>query len=160
MNMDISNLVPMQGVGAGEPDRSLRRQRRLLAAASNKTVNIDLDNLVKDIIAAFRSHGHICNVMTHISDTQWDQVENALRVILDPRTGWQALNPLAENIVDLLCADRGVTGRIVKPYFKSLLAKMLPSDAVTCICIHVACLFDELESRRRERIRLSRGTAK
>ena len=149
-----------KGLAREERDRSLRRQRQLLAAASNKTVNIDLDNLVKDIVAAFRSHGHICNVMTHISDTQWAQVENALRVILDPRTGWQALNPLAENIVDLLCADRGVTGRIVKSYFKSLLGKMFPSDVVTRICIRVACLFDELESRRRERTRLSRGTAK
>ena len=157
MNMNVPNLVPVLGVGAEERDKILERQRQLLASASNKAVNFDPDNLVKNIVAAFRSHGHICNVMTHISGTQWDQVENALRVILDPRTERQALNSLAENIVDLLCANRGVTGRIVKPYFESLLAKMLPSDVATWICIHVGYLFDDLESQSRGTIRLSRG---
>ncbi|MVA98689.1 hypothetical protein GN330_15695 [Nitratireductor sp. CAU 1489] len=97
--------------------------------------------------SAFRAHGHICNVMTHISGGHWDRVEDALRLILDPRAGRSDLTPLAENIVELLSADAGVTGRIVKPYFATLMARLLPADAAATLCAHLACLSVEAGAR-------------
>ncbi|MEO9612768.1 MAG: hypothetical protein ABJG86_12865 [Nitratireductor sp.] len=97
--------------------------------------------------SAFRAHGHICNVMTHISGGRWDRVEDALRLILDPRAGRADLTPLAENIVELLSADAGVTGRIVKPYFETLMARLLPADAAATLCAHLACLSVEAGAR-------------
>lgn len=156
MNMNVGDFVPVQAVGGPECDAILRRPGRLVGPGLDMTADSGHDELVKTVVASFRRHGHICNVLTHISGVRWDRVEKALRAILDPRTGWQELDPLAENIVDLLCTDGGVTGRIMKPYFESLLAALLPPGVAARIRTQVVCLFDELEIQRRERLRLSR----
>lgn len=44
-------------------------------------------------------------------------LEQSLRRILDPATTSERLSPLEENILDLMCADRGITGRILKLTF-------------------------------------------
>jgi hypothetical protein len=47
-----------------------------------------------------------------------------LRVILDPATQHRDLTPLARNMIDLMIAERGDTGRIFKPYFDALLTAL------------------------------------
>jgi hypothetical protein len=107
--------------------------------------DIMLDDLVFRVAAAFRGHPHINNVLTHISGANWNAVEGALRVILDPRTGSGDLSPLARNIVDLMCADRGVTGRIVKPFYRGLLTDLLGIATASRFIAHVTSLFLESE---------------
>lgn len=156
MNMNFGDFVPVQAVGALERDAILRLQGRPIGFDSGLAADRGHDELVKTVVASFRRHGHICNVLTHISGVRWDRVEKALRAILHPQTRCRDLDPLAENIVDLLCADGGVTGRIMKPHFESLLAALLPAEVAARICTQVVCLFDELECQRRERLRPSR----
>jgi hypothetical protein len=105
-----------------------------------------LDDLVFRVAAAFRGHPHINNVLTHISGANWTAVEGALRVILDPRTGHGDLSPLGRNIVDLMCADRGVTGRIVKPFYRGLLADLLGETTASRFVADVTSLFLESEA--------------
>jgi hypothetical protein len=107
--------------------------------------DIVLDDLVFRVAAAFRGHPHINNVLTHISGANWNAVEGALRAILDPRTGSGDLSPLARNIVDLMCADRGVTGRIVKPFYRGLLTDLLGMATASRFIAHVTSLFLESE---------------
>jgi hypothetical protein len=106
---------------------------------------IALDDLVFFVVAAFRGHPHINNVLTHISGASWSQVEQALRVILDPCTGSHDLSPLARNIVELMCADRGVTGRVLKPFYRERLVTLLGDRVASRLIAHVTCLFLEYE---------------
>jgi hypothetical protein len=104
-----------------------------------------LPELVFLIVAAFRRHPHINNVLTHISGANWRHIEQALSAILDPNAGRGALSPLAINIIDLMCADRGITGRILKPYYGGLLRTILGEFAASRLIVHVTCLFIEHE---------------
>ena len=67
-----------------------------------------LDELVFSVVAAFRRHGHVDNVRSRISGGDWTEVEQALRSIPDPFAVRRDLSPPAQNIIDLMCADRGV----------------------------------------------------
>lgn len=95
----------------------------------SQLAHVDLDVLASALVAAFRAHSHINNVMTHISAARWDHIERALHIILNPAKVPVGLSRLEANIVDLLFAERGVTGRIAKPYFETLLARFLPTSA-------------------------------
>jgi len=106
---------------------------------------IALGDLAFLVVAGFRRHPHINNVLTHISGANWERVEQALRAILDPLTAGSELSPLARNIVDLMCADRGVTGRILKRYFRDLLAQILSPHLAALLTDHVTLLFLEFE---------------
>ena len=118
--------------------------------AFGENPEIAIDDLVFTVVAAFRRHPHINNVMTHISGARWERVEQVLRVILDPLAGSRDLSPLARNIVDLMCADRGVTGRILKPCFRDLLATVLSPRLAARLTAHVTCLFLEFEAAERQ----------
>ena len=115
---------------------------------------IAIGDLAFLVVAAFRRNPHINNVLTHISGANWQRVEEAQRAILDPLTASRDLTPLARNILDLICADRGVTGRIMKPYFRGLLARILSPQLAGLLTNHVGFLFLELEleSRLAERM--------
>lgn len=80
-----------------------------------------LDDLAFSLVAALHRHPHLSNVLTHISRASWPRIEHTLRVILDPATQRRDLTPLARNMLDLMVAQRGDTGRIFKPYFGALL---------------------------------------
>jgi hypothetical protein len=107
-----------------------------------------LDDLGFRLAAAFGRHGHICNVLTHISDGNWAKLEQALRTILDPQARSRDLSPLARNIIDLICADRGVTGRIMRPYFRSLLDAILEPKVAARFARQITVLFLEIEKAR------------
>lgn len=62
------------------------------------------------ICAAFRAHPHVSNVLTHISRAKWNEVERSIKSIIDPAMTGDDLSPLGRNIVDLLVAERGITG--------------------------------------------------
>jgi hypothetical protein len=109
------------------------------------SVPLDLDWLVPAWVGALRDHSHLSNVLTHISGRNWGDVERALGSIFDISIRSYDLSPLARNIVELLCADRGVTGRIMKPYFRAFLASELTADQARRLGVHVTTLFLELE---------------
>src|SRR5665647_27828 len=132
----------------GDPIRFSEHRRNVREYAMG-TVYGDREIAVGDlaflVVAGFRRQPHICNILTHISGAKWEQVEQALRAILDPLAASRDLTPLARNIVDLMCADRGVAGRILKPYFRDLLARVLSPHLAALLTDHVTLLFLEFE---------------
>ena len=98
----------------------------------------DYDELVWTLMAAFRWHPHVNNVLTHVCGSQWTKVEQALRAIVDPRTTRADLSSLARNIVELMWAERGVTGRILKPYLREVLVRNLTRQAARRLQLRIA----------------------
>ncbi len=96
----------------------------------------DVD-LAFPLVAALHRHPHLSNVLTHISRASWPRVEHTLRLLLDPATGARDLTPLALNMLDLICAERGDTGRIFKPYFHALLAALTEPDQADRLLAHM-----------------------
>lgn len=144
MNMMVGEIRPMEVHGSRQAAALMDELRQPpISLAVRDIAETPVATLATIVVANFRGHGHICNVMTHISGAKWDSVEEAIRFILDPHAGKPEMTPLAENIVDLLCAERGVTGRILKPYFEALLARLLPAEVATSMFAHVACLGGE-----------------
>jgi len=97
------------------------------------------------IFAALRAHPHINNVLAHISRAQWGEVERAPKRILDMSSVSDDLSPLEENIVDLMVGERGITGRILKPYFQSALHGLLEPSRAERLIRHINILYLELE---------------
>jgi|SRR5581483_1022261 len=97
------------------------------------------------IFAAFRAHPHINNVLTHISRSKWREVEQALDRIFDLSTTSDGLSPLEENIVELMVGERGITGKILKPYFQAALRRMLEPGPAERLIRHITALYLELE---------------
>jgi hypothetical protein len=106
--------------------RAVSGRRGAFTEAPDDRREVDLEALVLRLITAFRRHPHISNVLTHICAAQWERIEQALRVIFGPAVASGRLSPLADNLVELMWAERGVTGRILKPYLRELLASILP----------------------------------
>ena len=143
MNMMVgwAKVKPLETAGSGQIAALMEGLGEpTVRLATDHKADLAVSELAAVIVSHFRAHGHICNVMTHISGAQWDRVEEAIWVILDPTAGKLQLTSLAENIVDLLCAEREVTGRIVKPHFEGLLRQLLPTDVAARISTHVASL--------------------
>lgn len=149
----VGALPVVVGEGTAPPrngrDAPADGSPKLPPQAQEDRSEIVLKDLVFCVVAAFRRHPHLNNVLTHISGASWSRVEEALRVILDPRTGSRDLSPLARNIVDLMCADRGVTGRILKPYYRDLLTNVLGPRVAARLIANVTCLFLEYEAATR-----------
>jgi hypothetical protein len=133
-------IKPKDGVRAAASDNERQSVKQQDCA------DVNLDDLVFRVAAAFRGHPHLNNVLTHISGANWNAVEKALHVILDPREGSHDLSPLARNIVDLMCADRGVTGRILKPFYRERLVTLLGDRVASRLIAHVTSLFLESEA--------------
>ena len=96
------------------------------------------------VLVAFRVHPHLSNVLTHISGANWARVERSLNSIFDLATTSGRLSPLEQNIIDLMCADRGITGRIMKPYLQAVLRRVLEPDQAERLIRHINALFLEL----------------
>ncbi len=110
-------------------------------------VEFDLGDLVHTTVAVFRRHPHINNVMTHICAGQWERIGQALRLIFNPLATLNDLSALAQNIVELMCAERGITGRILKPYFHASLARVLPPRTAEYLRRHILRLFLKMKAR-------------
>jgi uncharacterized protein (DUF2249 family) len=139
----IGNLLKRQDAS---PDREIvaddiaSASGHVFPCTANDLPGVDLGDLVQRLVAAFRRHPHISNVMTHISGAKWERIEQALRAILDPSATQNDLAPLARNIVELMWAERGVTGRILKPYLHELFAGILPRPVADRLLGHIADL--------------------
>lgn len=120
--------------------------RGALPSSTDDPFDIDLDDLARGLVAAFRRHPHISNVMTHISGANWPRIEQALRTIFRPAALRDDLSPLARNIVELMWAERGVTGRILKPYLHELFARTLPQPVADRLLAHIAGLCEGLQA--------------
>ena len=107
--------------------------------------NIAPTELAFAVVASLRSHPHLSNVLTHISRGNWGQIEQAFVAILNPDTHATRLSALARNIVDLMCGDRGVTGRIFKPYYQELLSAILGKAVARRLIVNITSLFIEME---------------
>ena len=83
-----------------------------------------VDDLSFTLVALLRAEAHLCNVLTHISTGDWRAVEQAIIAILNSRTSSKKLSPVARNILELVCDDRGVTGRIMRPFFFNAIARI------------------------------------
>ncbi len=97
------------------------------------------------IFAAFRAHPHINNVLTHISHAKWVEVEKSLSRILDLSTTGDGLSPLEENILELMVGERGISGKILKPYFVTGLHRILGPSQAERLIRHVNALYLEFE---------------
>lgn len=106
---------------------------------------LSIDQLAFRMRVALRVHPHLSNVLTHISGANWAKVEQSLNAILDSATTSASLSPLDQNMVDLICADRGITGRIMKPYFHGVLRRILQPDRAERLIRHIDALFLALE---------------
>ena len=106
---------------------------------------LSIAELAFRVRVAFRVHPHLSNVLTHISGANWANVEQSLNAIFDVATKSGSLSPLEQNIVDLMCADRGITGRIMKPYFHAVLRGVLAPDRAERLIRHIDTLFLQLE---------------
>ncbi len=115
--------------------------------AAGTVLEFDLSDLVYTVVVMFRSHPHINNVLTHLCGGRWERIGQALCVILNPLATLNDLSPLAQNVVELMCAERGITGRVLKPYFHTLLAKVLPPRIAAYLRAHVLRLLHEMEMR-------------
>jgi hypothetical protein len=113
--------------------------------------SLEHEALVFALVVTFRAHSHINNVMTHISGARWDRIEHALRNILDPVTAPDGLSRLEVNILDLVCAERGVTGRILKPCFCSVLERFLPPGSTVHLKAHVQALHEAAQSHEADK---------
>ncbi len=90
----------------------------------SKSVTVTTDELSFTLVALLRADGHLCNVLTHISAGDWRAVERAIVAILNSRTSSKKLSPVARNILELVCDDRGVTGRLMRPFFFNAIARI------------------------------------
>lgn len=127
------------------PDTMLRRAPSLQTAPSERRQRLSTAELAFRIYAVFRAHPHISNVLTHISRAKWPEVEQALNLILDAATTSDRLSPLEQNVIDLMCAERGITGKILKPYFHGVLYRLLERNHAERLIRHVEGLFLDLE---------------
>lgn len=127
--------------------RARRGPRTANVSNSNLRPKLSTAELAFRIYAAFRAHPHICNVLTHISRAKWSEVERSISSILDPATTSDELSPLGKNIVDLMVAERGITGRILKPYFHAVLHRLIDPPQPERLIRHIESLFRDLERK-------------
>ncbi len=112
---------------------------------SERYPELSTTELAFRVFAAFRAHPHINNVLTHISRAKWAEVEKSLNRILDPVTTGDGLSPLEENIIELMVGERGITGKILKPYFLAALRRTVGPRRAERLARHVNTLYLELE---------------
>ena len=84
--------------------------------------------LAEDLSSAIRRHPHLGNVMTHISSGRWPQVDEALQPLFMPARKTFLVSPLTHNILELICDNRGTTGRIMQPFFQAFLSRYLEDE--------------------------------
>lgn len=124
-----------------------------------KASSPSLDQLVFIVAAGFRQHGHIGNVLTHICGRERATLEHALRSTFDPQAAGPDLPPLARNVVELLCANRGVTGRIARPFFHKMLNSLLGPGPAARLLKRIDLVFAQTRSVPSEPRLLSRPTS-
>ena len=80
-----------------------------------------VDDLSFALVALLRADGH---VLTHIVSGDWRVVEQAIIAMLSPRASSKKLSNMASDILELACDNRGITGRIMGPFFFNAIARI------------------------------------
>lgn len=111
------------------------------------------------LVAALRAHPHLCNVLTHISSQNWRAAEKAIAALLDPATAAGELSALECNILELLCDDRGVTGRIMRPFFFAVIAHVAGEEEKARVESRMRELRALMPAATRPRIRRCKSTS-
>jgi len=127
-------------------DKAAGPIRSAFPPAMDEPLDIDPEGLARWLVADLRSHPHLCNVLTHVGGANWNRIERSLRIILHPAASPDNLTPLAQHILELMCSERGVTGRVLKPYLHELFAKGLPRPIRNRVLGHIAHLFEALQA--------------
>jgi hypothetical protein len=83
----------------------------------------NLKALTPTLIAVLRADGHLCNVLTHVGRGNWRSIEDALELIFAPRSRARDLDPVARNVLALICDERGVTGPLMKAAVFALIGR-------------------------------------
>jgi hypothetical protein len=112
----------------------------MISGRGQQLPEFDCEEIAKTLTAAYRWHPHFSNVLTHICGSQWTKIEAAMRSIVDPAARWADLSPLSQNLVELMWAERGVTGRILKPYLREFVAQKISPRASDRLLRHLAHL--------------------
>jgi hypothetical protein len=112
---------------------------------SRRDESAHADHLAFAFIRHLRDHARLSNVLTHVSRGNWTNLEAALRPIFDLTAQSRNISPLSRNLIELICADRGVAGQIMKPYFRRFLASELGPELTRLVMAHVTTLFLEDE---------------
>lgn len=139
---NIASIAPA-ATGAAAPRAAAATTIGLDAAS------LDVAGLASATAVAFRSHPHLNNVLTHLCGADWGRLDAALRALLDPAARPSALSPFALNLLDLMWAERGVTGRIMKPCFHALLATLLAPAERAAVAERIGALFRRAQQWRR-----------
>jgi hypothetical protein len=113
----------------------------LLASAASPLDPAAARAFARELVAAFRRHPHINNVLTHVARGRWDRVEAALAAILAAPADDATLAPLERNLLELLWGEAGVTGRLLKPLFLDRCRRSLPPQTGEGCLDAVAALF-------------------
>lgn len=92
------------------------------------TDKTQIELLAETLSGALRRHPHLGNVLTHISRARWARVDEALLPLLNPHRNRLDVGPLTQNLLELICDNRGTTGRIMQPFFRAFLARHVTRD--------------------------------
>jgi hypothetical protein len=96
-----------------------------MLAPTEKAADDDASiDLAFTLVSLLRADGYLCNVLTHVSSDDWRAVERAINAILEPRTPPRRLSNIPRNLLELLCDDRGIAGRIMRPFFFAAVAQV------------------------------------
>lgn len=116
--------------------RAIRGTLRKHTAKFTGSRRLGRDDLVRTTVAAFRRLLTGGNVQT-VCRRQSGKGQR-LRDVFDPIGRNEAFSPLAANIVELLCAERGASAPALKTYFHAVLGKRLSLEAATRLSLHIA----------------------
>lgn len=119
-------------------------------------VPAQLDEMTFALIARFRGHGHLCNVLSHIGSGNWRTIEQAIASILRPRARSSNLNAIARNILELVADGRGTTGPIMRSAFFAAIAGEVGAKQAKRIERKIARLRESMRSDSRRRAEQAR----
>jgi hypothetical protein len=75
-----------------------------------------IHDLAALLVIQIKGHGHFGNVMHHVARGDWAAVDRALRDVLALPHGYEALSPLARNLVTMLHGTSAANLRPFRPW--------------------------------------------
>ena len=106
---------------------------------------LELDRLTFALVAKFRGHGHLCNVLTHVGSGNWRAIEQSIATILHPRARAARLGVIDRNIV-----ERGITGPIMQSVFFDTVAREAGAQDAKRIKRKIAGLHGRMHGESRQ----------
>jgi hypothetical protein len=110
---------------------------------------LELDRLTFALVAKFRGHGHLCNVLTHVGSGNWRAIEQSIATILRPRARAARLGVIDRNIVELVAGGRGITGPIMRSVFFDTVAREAGAQDARRIRRKIAGLHERMHGESR-----------